>query len=1168
MARKPRDSLSTLDALLGSSRHNVRAAKRKHISTRSQPLSVDTRQNILDNDGSGLFAPPEDSDASRMLMSPPPEEMLRSGPSTRSAGKSITQSDARHPFTPSLLAKPSSSSRASKSATSKRKRQLSTAASPAKSESSTILTTPNTRARKHAKRAVTLVSEDSSTLHPAPPSKNNASAGESSSSRRPSTPLIEEALNRAQHFNELILDNSSPHRGAEHHRQRPANTTVPYEPPHEHFTSPREVYHTPPMASSKKQKFAQKSKASQKKLVLTIKKEPPEVDLTLPLPPPSPTPDPLLLSGDHSERGPPHAVNSSRHTPPIMPASSSQPHDTNEDDSGSLNLDNPVNAYNTGMTDDMLPTSPFNPESVVVEAPDVWSDSGSDDGMFDEEGEYTGRFVTFTVPIKQDPPDEDELARMEAWGRPVSPVPESMRRWPQSILKRSHESAMAEFDESQQEEEPLQREQESYQKEHQAINDVFPVAVDVSLEQPDVPLSPPPHQPTETIPIDQPAGRDLNRESPSQSSLETRVDVAHDRYSAGVETVVDDSSDHQVLEGHKSIDIDSHLIISELLTANVKPAEETVSHEVGRRGEEQIVQIFPPEPELIIVHEHAGTAQPLTVQPLGLSQLQSIEPAVTPAVEVEATRRLVEQHANTMQPWTVRPFDFTQLQSDETAAIPAVEEATVGPVAMQQDEEEISSDDETEPLEEGVVEVTSSDPMAAARAAAILKMHNYDCLPRVLAKNRRSSHIGVGSFVENALRKTLSEAGIRKQMSLVNRRHTLGGESDDQVVIPGGISMTPTELLEEAERSLHISGEDMSGLLQPRSSLRTPGRSGMRFDISRTFPATPEDISVAFDWTKKDWRRLDSCFTDERLAVGSRQKLGSSALADADNIRLENVVDRFIELEGGVEALMGRLGFSRESLLRRTQALQKKQRSGKIAPPTPNVPRVSRDVHGRNGAHTSSLYPWELLASAQQGDASSQRVHTFRASNPAVSTAPSATTKHSLNPSRRDVVDSGNTSATVPSPSIAVRTKGLFSSYLPASAKPSRAKSVPSAQPSLPTPPPEPLERPRSPGATSVPNPASKLPHAQEMVELQHASSSKPSLIPRSAPSQSTLDLHAVTFSFDIRRPLSRTSSRRSSVGSVKDLVLHFEELNEDTESVRPSSSKGKAPETRKHRPP
>lgn len=137
-----------------------------------------------------------------------------------------------------------------------------------------------------------------------------------------------------------------------------------------------------------------------------------------------------------------------------------------------------------------------------------------------------------------------------------------------------------------------------------------------------------------------------------------------------------------------------------------------------------------------------------------------------------------------------------------------------------------------------------------------------------------------------------------------------------------------------------------------------------------------------------------------------------------------------------------------------------------------------------------------------------------------------------------------------PSQSITSRMKGFFFSYLPRASKArAQPKTAPKpAHPGLPIPPPEVFQKPRGPIATPVSKPPNKPTHPKDLVQLQHAPPPKPSRIPRPAqqPPRRLVELHHVPPPEPSEgRPRSALSmlDRRSSSGSVKDLVKGFESL-------------------------
>ena len=63
-------------------------------------------------------------------------------------------------------------------------------------------------------------------------------------------------------------------------------------------------------------------------------------------------------------------------------------------------------------------------EPVWEEGPSGWTESPDNEGpTFDQQGEYTGKFASYVVPTKPDPPTTVQRERQEAWGRPISPFP-------------------------------------------------------------------------------------------------------------------------------------------------------------------------------------------------------------------------------------------------------------------------------------------------------------------------------------------------------------------------------------------------------------------------------------------------------------------------------------------------------------------------------------------------------------------------------------------------------------------------------------------------------------------------------------------------------------------------------------------------------------------------
>ncbi|KAH9855668.1 hypothetical protein C2E23DRAFT_594530 [Lenzites betulinus] len=517
---------------------------------------------------------------------------------------------------------------------------------------------------------------------------------------------------------------------------------------------------------------------------------------------------------------------------------------------------------------------------------------------------------------------------------------------------------------------------------------------------------------------------------------------------------------------------------------------------------------------------------------------------------------------------------------------------------------EDGSGDESEELDDGVIKITSDDPRAAARAAAILKMHDYDFIIKDESRKRRFS--SVDSAMRNARRKSVLAGGISKQASPMKRRRTFGGVLGDKVIIPGSPVMTIPELLHEAERSVEQRERSMhtparatsflndTGLFKvplDRPAFETPGPRQRVHSRPMFNPNGPRS------WDKDDWKLLDACFTDERLALGSHKRpIGEAILAPVDDVDLDRVIDRFMEQTGGVPNDDCWVGWTREDLLRRTRALQKKQRSGKVAPPTPSgrfasaalsevpdftplpsrqssvQPWLQRRESTVSVQSTKTTVPASLLApryshlldeaiAISKGESSShsssQPVGYRSMSMPApdspahaVENVGNVTIDVSAMPPPSKAIAEQLSEPLTPSRSIASRMKGFFFSYLPTATKKTQTKKPATpAHPGLPIPPPEMFQKPRAPISTPVSKPPTKTVPPKELVQFNHVPPPKPSMIPRLAQKPRRLvDLHPAPPPEPRPRSSLSILDRRSSSGSVKDLVKSFETLEKQQE--------------------
>ncbi|KAI8986785.1 hypothetical protein BD414DRAFT_461162 [Trametes punicea] len=1278
------DELPSLDELIRSKR-NVKPSRQK------RSLALNARTNADKDDEQprneqGLLTPPssqqeDEMDPARMLFSPPPEEELRSH--GRNSGSRAHSVPVEPPFTPSLLAD-------SSAFPSKRKRNahiLSSShtaiSSVADGSQAAAEATPNPKPRKQSKRSTPSIIIDSPIRTSAELPDEPTTPTRSSTQRRSQSPSKRTLYLSPHHTNpnaDYIAPLPNISRQTIPARRRSATPIPPYEPPHERFTPPREIIHTPPAATQSPCKMSKSSKRKSsvskntKKLVLVIKKEPPEVDLSAPPPPPSPTDDPLLLKGEDrpacKHKGQASAVMASsstyaRDTPSIASDSSNSP--PREEGAGRLpdlnsSMDVGMRSARYDSVDDSFagPSAPVFDFTNLQDNSAVWDDVDSDDSdEFDQTGEYTGKFKVLTVPTKADPPSSCTRSRQEAWGHPSSPFPSSGGRptgYPSSppLRPEPDQDGGSESQESPEEDVVILDE---------PLDDTAPMGVcelDVFqgsnkssarsevLETPGAqsPLRSPSPLPIVDVPtpedvtvVHRPLGHHVRfaARKPSEEQQAAR-DVPMEDVSSEVEQdsgavkaapSMSTSEEYEPTLGHSdddpgmSVDTDKHPEQGGHDVQGDSSDEETVDRELSREleseSEDEGRSNLPPGPPALTPSRattpmHAVSPQRNeTPRPRGFLSITSplrrqrspqAQAAharnVSPMPSIQSvfatsapSRPQVEDVAETTSP---REREETQ----ETAVEMDMEEGMQADAAT---EVQDSSDDESEELDDGVIKITSGDPRAAARAAAILKMHDYDFIVKDSTRKRR--HSSVDSAMRKLRRKSVVEAGVSKRSSPVKRRRTFGGVIGDKVVIPGSPVMTIPEFLQEAERSIEQRERTLHTPARATSFLSDAGALKLPLDRpafetprprQRVHARPPFNSSGPRNWDKDDWKLLDACFTDERLALGSHKRpLGEAVLAPADDVDLDHVVDRFLEQTGGVPVEECWPGWGREDLLRRAQALQKKQRSGKVAPPTPSgrfaslalsevpdfTPLPSRHSSVQPGLQrrestvsvqsTKPAVPASLLApryshlleEAVAISRGESHLHSSASIPVEYRSASMLASEQQERPAQSDgehnMTDVPQAASepppqVAPNRSIASRMKGFFFSYLPTASKKTQPKKPPApAQPGFPIPPPEVFQKPRPPIATPVSKPPAKPVPPKELVQLHHAPPPKPSMIPRLAQKPKRLvELHPAPPPQP--RPRSSTgflSDRRSSSGSVKDLVRGWESLKEREERER-----------------
>jgi hypothetical protein len=262
--------------------------------------------------------------------------------------------------------------------------------------------------------------------------------------------------------------------------------------------------------------------------------------------------------------------------------------------------------------------------------------------------------------------------------------------------------------------------------------------------------------------------------------------------------------------------------------------------------------------------------------------------------------------------------------------------------------------------------------------------------------------------------------------------------------------------------------------------------------------------------------------------------------------------------------------------LKRAKALQKKQRAGQGAPPTPSlrfssvsstptVPDFTPVHPARRFGVESNLprlaapafetprVPPSLMAPRYSHLLEEARSLTEQEQEPS---APHELSTPST-PASEDEFGTGTTSPTSPdylvqevppTPSMGSRMKGFFFSYLPTLKKKTPAQKMREpARPGLPLPPLEVLEKPRGPVITPQPRPLPRPAHPKDVVHLQHAP--PPTRIPTLPRVPKRLvDLRPISQPPVASAPITIPEGRRSSGGSVKELVSSFEEMDRSRE--------------------
>lgn len=415
------------------------------------------------------------------------------------------------------------------------------------------------------------------------------------------------------------------------------------------------------------------------------------------------------------------------------------------------------------------------------------------------------------------------------------------------------------------------------------------------------------------------------------------------------------------------------------------------------------------------------------------------------------------------------------------------------------------SEDSDVDVESNVVRITGSDPKAAARAAAILKLHDYDC---VLASSKRAA--------ARKSRTTFLGAGVGKRRSSTQSRRATQGDS------------TPWCDVEDIMQDITFIEQHTPIKLPLQVSIVHSGERGS-CSSSATCPQ-PRYRPKAGEWRREDWKLLDKCFFEECHANGV-------ITAPKDVIR-EAVVMRFQCLAGGHDVVT-RLGppWSWENLLARVDVLIKKRAARADLSTLSFASFVSPDV-----STLANFTPTPVSHTPRYRDLFDE-ASAIDATNISTSTSSYA----------------ARSQTTIIPPNFLAEKTGFFS-RLPtwASFLPRRVHIKPDDHPDCPPlpPPPTDLVDRRKPIMTPARKRSEQQKPHKDFVNLHHTTPlQKRAQLHRNKPKR-LVELRHISPEPAQRKFKGDYQRRRSSGGSVKDLIQCFEGANDLTrEAIQISAS-------------
>ena len=523
--------------------------------------------------------------------------------------------------------------------------------------------------------------------------------------------------------------------------RRSATPIPPYDPPTDVFTPPREVFLSPVTKSKSKSSkrktmasassFKGKKKGSTLTIVTTVKQELPDIDLSLPMPPPSPTDDPLLLSGPPESDFFPEPTPSRRREMSVQAQAvdgdlppSSPPIAMDDEVVGIFDWDRNNNMAPEISTDDSLMQldpadagiSPVRLFDIASGSNDWWSDdegegeqAGGMEGVDEGEGEYTGRWKMMLVRTKQDPPSSATRGRMEEWGRPISPFPKKVAKL-----------AFLEEEEGEEEQQELDHQQGGQQEEE---------FVGHKEEVPEEEVKRMSVEPEENEEEGQGVGQ-LSVES--EQLLESNE-----------EEVEEQEVSRMSVEPERLLELNEEVEEQEVRRLSVEPERLLELNDDDDEADEQEVRRMSVEPEQLLKELNEEEAEEQEVRRMSVEPEQLLEELNEEEEEQQVRRMSIEpeqllEDEEEVEEHEVRQvsvelddeelafdnFDRLPLQYAEEDPACGNQAASCVPCRLEQEEDDGQISDDSDELSRDIVKITSDDPRAAARAAAILKQVN------------------------------------------------------------------------------------------------------------------------------------------------------------------------------------------------------------------------------------------------------------------------------------------------------------------------------------------------------------------------------------------------------------------------------------------------------------